>query len=158
MTDYNYDLLVIGAGSGGVRAARMAAAYGVRVAIIEAKYLGGTCVNAGCVPKKLFVYAAQFQEAFEAAAGFGWTLGDVTFDWTRLLTNKNREIERLHGIYKQLLQKAGVSIIYGSARFRDAHTIITEGSEYTAERILVATGGGPYIPDIPGKDRSTTSS
>jgi glutathione reductase (NADPH) len=157
MTDYNYDLLVIGAGSGGVRAARMAAAYGVRVAIIEAKYLGGTCVNAGCVPKKLFVYAAQFQEAFEAAAGFGWTLGDVTFDWTRLLTNKNREIERLHGIYKQLLQKAGVSIIYGSARFRDAHTIITEGSEYTAERILVATGGGPYIPDIPGKEYVVTS-
>ena len=157
MTQYDYDLFVIGAGSGGVRAARMASGHGVRVAIAEERYLGGTCVNVGCVPKKLFVYASQFQDQFDAAAGFGWTVGKSTFNWSSLIANKNQEIERLHAVYNNLLQKSGVSIITGRANLLDAHTVVVDGTEYSAERILIATGGWPSVPDIPGKQHIVTS-
>jgi len=157
VTQYDYDLFVIGAGSGGVRAARMASGHGVRVAIAEERYLGGTCVNVGCVPKKLFVYASQFKDQFNAAAGFGWTVDKLTFNWTSLLTNKNQEIERLHTVYYNLLQKSDVSIINGKANLLDAHTVAVGGTEYSAERILIATGGWPSVPDIPGKQHIVTS-
>ncbi|MGZ8236795.1 MAG: glutathione-disulfide reductase [Methylobacter sp.] len=157
MTQYDYDLFVIGAGSGGVRAARMASGHGVRVAIAEQRYLGGTCVNVGCVPKKLLVYASQFQEQFDAAAGFGWMVGQSTFNWSSLIANKNQEIERLHAVYNNMLQKSGISIINGRASLLDAHTVAVDGTEYSAERILIATGGWPSVPDIPGKQHTVTS-
>ena len=157
MTHYDYDLFVIGAGSGGVRAARLASGHGVKVALAEERYLGGTCVNVGCVPKKLLVYASQFRGEFDAAAGFGWTVGKSTFDWTRLIGNKNKEIERLHVVYNNLLQKSGVSIITGKAQVVDAHTVVINGKKYSAERILIATGGWPFVPDIPGKQHIVTS-
>jgi len=157
MTQYDYDLFVIGAGSGGVRAARMASGHGVRVAIAEERYLGGTCVNVGCVPKKLFVYASQFQDQFDAAAGFGWTVGKSTFNWSSLIANKNQEIERLHAVYNNLLQKSGVRIINGRASLLDAHTVVVAGTEYSAERIIIATGGWPSVPDMPGKQHTVTS-
>ena len=157
MTEYDYDLFVMGAGSGGVRAARMASGYGVRVAIAEERYLGGTCVNVGCVPKKLFVYASQFRDQFDSAAGFGWTVGKSTFNWTSLIANKNQEIERLHAVYNNLLQKSGVSIITGRANLLDAHTVAVDDKQYSAERLLIATGGCPSVPDIPGKQHIVTS-
>jgi glutathione reductase (NADPH) len=157
MTQYDYDLFVIGAGSGGVRAARMASGHGVKVAIAEERYLGGTCVNVGCVPKKLFVYASQFRDQFDAAAGFGWMVGKSAFNWSSLIANKNQEIKRLQGVYNNLLQKAGVRIITGRANLLDAHTVAVDGAEYSAERILIATGGWPSVPDIPGKQHVVTS-
>lgn len=157
MTQYDYDLFIVGAGSGGVRAANMAAAQGVRVAIAEERYLGGTCVNVGCVPKKLLVYAAQFSGEFESAAGFGWTMGKSTFNWPSLIANKNREIERLHAVYNNRLQKSGAEIIIGRAQVLDAHTVAVDGTEYSTERMLIATGGWPSVPDIPGKQHIVTS-
>jgi glutathione reductase (NADPH) len=157
MIAYDYDLLVIGAGSGGVRAANMAASFGVRVAVAEELYLGGTCVNVGCVPKKLLVYAAQFQDQFKAAHGFGWTVGESTFNWATLIANKNREIERLHTVYHNRLQKSGVSMLTGRAEVVDAHTVAVDGKQYRAERILIATGGRPFVPDIPGQQHIVTS-
>src|SRR5664280_1163473 len=157
MTHYDYDLFVIGAGSGGVRAASMASGHGVKVAIAEQRYLGGTCVNVGCVPKKLFVYASQFQEHFDAAAGFGWTVGKSTFNWTSLIANKNQEVERLHAAYNNRLQKSGVRIITGRANLLDAHTVAVDGKQYSADRILIATGGWPFVPDMPGKQHIVTS-
>ena len=127
MPQYDYDLFAIGAGSGGVRACRMASATGARVAIAEERYLGGTCVNVGCIPKKLLVYAAHFAEDFEDAEGFGWTLGERTFDWRRLLAAKNEEISRLNGIYDRLLKNAGVDLFDGHAILEDARTIRVEG-------------------------------
>ena len=157
MTDYDVDLFVIGAGSGGVRAARMAAGLGERVAIAENRHLGGTCVNVGCVPKKLFVYASHFREDFDAAKGFGWSLGDPQFDWSRLLAQKNREIQRLQGVYEVLLDQGGVQVIAGQAHVQDAHTVAVGQQSFRCERILVATGGWPSIPDIPGKEFVVTS-
>ncbi|MDD5411475.1 MAG: FAD-dependent oxidoreductase, partial [Methylobacter sp.] len=157
MTQYDYDLFIVGAGSGGVRAANMAAAQGVRVAIAEQRNLGGTCVNLGCVPKKLLVYASQFSDEFESAAGFGWTVGKSTFNWTRLIANKNREIEQLQAVYRNRLQKSGVSIITGRAQMLDDHTVAVDNTEYSAERILIATGGWPFVPEIPGKQHIVTS-
>jgi len=157
MTQYDYDLFVIGAGSGGVRAANISSGHGVRVAIAEQRYLGGTCVNVGCVPKKLLVYASQFQDQFDAAAGFGWTVGKSTFNWTSLISNKNQEIERLHAFYSNRLQKSGTSIITGRAQVLDVHTVSVHGRKYSAERILIATGGWPLVPDIPGKQHIVTS-
>ncbi len=157
MSRYDYDLFIVGAGSGGVRAANTAAAQGVRVAIAEQRYLGGTCVNVGCVPKKLLVYAAQFSREFEAAAGFGWTIGKATFIWSKLIFNKNKEIKRLHAIYNNRLQKSGVEIMIGRAQMLDAHTVAVDGRQYSAERILIATGGWPFVPDIPGKQHIVTS-
>ncbi|QWF72241.1 glutathione-disulfide reductase [Methylomonas paludis] len=157
MTDYDVDLFVIGAGSAGVRAARMAAGLGVRVAIAENRYLGGTCVNVGCVPKKLFVYAAHFQEDFAAAPGFGWSLGTPKFDWSVLLAHKDREIQRLQKIYAGLLENTGVQIINGQASLVDAHTVRVGEQTFSCERILIATGAWPAIPDIPGRELVVSS-
>ena len=154
---YDYDLLVIGAGSGGVRAARKSASYGAKVAVIEYQDLGGTCVNVGCVPKKLFVYASHFKEDFEDAEGFGWTVKDTEFDWQTLLNNKNNEISRLNNIYKNILEKAGVEIINGFAAFKDSNTLVVENKEYTAKHILIAAGGKPFVPDFPGSEHVITS-
>jgi glutathione reductase (NADPH) len=154
---YDYDLFVIGAGSGGVRASRIAAGLGAKVAVAEDLYLGGTCVNVGCVPKKLFVYGSHFAEEFEAAAGFGWTVGESHFDWPTLRDNKTKEIERLNGIYDSMLKNAGVEIIHGRGTVVDAHTVAVGGKNYTAERILLAVGGWPMVPEIPGKEHIISS-
>lgn len=157
MSEYDYDLFTIGAGSGGVRASRFAGSFGARVAIAEEKELGGTCVNVGCVPKKLFVYAAEFAEAFVDARGFGWTVEGADFDWQTLLSNKNGEISRLNGIYDRLLGNADVDIIRGRAKLIDAHTVEVDGTRYTAANILVATGGHPRRFDFPGSEHIITS-
>jgi glutathione reductase (NADPH) len=157
MSNYDFDLFVIGAGSGGVRASRMSAGYGARVAVAEASSLGGTCVNLGCVPKKLMVYASSFSAAAADSAGFGWTVPTPTFDWATLLTNKDREIERLNGIYRGLLESSGVRIVEGRARLLDRNTVEVDGVSFTAERILIATGGHPFKSTIPGNDLSITS-
>lgn len=150
----DFDLIVIGAGSGGVRLARMSAAKGARVAVIESRYLGGTCVNVGCVPKKLFVYGAHAGEDIEDAKGYGWSVPQeqVRFDWARLVANKNAEIERLNGIYGRMLDNAGVTIIDGTATLADANTVVVGGKRYSAKHITVATGSWPAIPDVPGKE------
>ncbi len=157
MNSYDYDLFVIGAGSGGVRASRMAAAMGVRVAVAEDLHIGGTCVNVGCVPKKLFVYASQFAEEFKQATGYGWRLGDAEFDWPTLRDNKNAEIQRLNGIYLKLLANSGCELIGGRASIKDPHTVTVSGRDFSAERILVATGGWPFIPDILGREHAISS-
>ncbi len=158
MSDYDFDLFVIGAGSGGVRAARMAASYGKKVGIAEEYRLGGTCVIRGCVPKKLFVYASRYAAHFEDAAGFGWDAGTPKFDWKTLLANKNKEIDRLNGIYGRLLEGSGVSVYESRAELEDAHTIrLANGETFSAETILVATGSFPYIPDFRGKEHVITS-
>lgn len=157
MKDFDFDLFVIGAGSGGVRASRMAASFGARVAVAEDLYLGGTCVNVGCVPKKLFAYAAHFAEDIEDARGYGWDLAEAGFTWKRLLDNKNAEITRLNGIYRNLLVSAGVTLIDGRARFIDSHTVEVNGTRHTAERILIATGGWPFVPEFPGREHVITS-
>ncbi|MCG8377851.1 MAG: FAD-dependent oxidoreductase, partial [Proteobacteria bacterium] len=157
MSDYQYDLFVIGAGSGGVRAARIAGSLGARVAIAEDRYLGGTCVNVGCVPKKLFVYASHFSEDFENASSFGWNPGKADFSWKKLIENKNTEINRLNGVYKRLLDSAGVETIIGRATISDEHTIEINDEKITTERILVATGGWPNIPEIEGKEHIISS-
>ncbi|MFG0721370.1 glutathione-disulfide reductase [Pseudomonas sp. GLN_6] len=154
---YDFDLFVIGAGSGGVRAARFAAGYGARVAVAESRYLGGTCVNVGCVPKKLLVYGAHFAEDFEQAQGFGWSLGSANFDWATLIANKNREIDRLNGIYRNLLVNSGVTLLEGHARIVDAHSVELGGQRYSAKHILIATGGWPQIPEIPGHEHAIGS-
>ena len=157
-TAFDYDLFVIGAGSGGVRTARVAASKGKRVAIAEASDLGGTCVNVGCVPKKLFVYASQFPELFEASKGYGWNSVDsANFDWNTLRDNKTAEISRLNGIYQKLLYDSGATIIKGRAKIQGPQRVSINGVEYTAEKILIATGGWPYIPDITGKELAITS-
>jgi glutathione reductase (NADPH) len=157
MSTFDYDLFVIGAGSGGVRAARMSAGFGAKVAIAEDRYLGGTCVNVGCVPKKLFVYASHFHEEFTNARGFGWQVGESAFDWQSLLSNKNAEIARLNGVYERLLGEAGVNLLDGRATIIDPHTISIADRQLSAERILVATGGWPSVPDIPGKEHVISS-
>ena len=154
---YDFDLFVIGAGSGGVRAARFAAGYGARVAVAESRYLGGTCVNVGCVPKKLLVYGAHFAEDFEQAQGFGWSLGSANFDWATLIANKNREIDRLNGIYRNLLVNSGVTLLEGHARIVDAHSVELGGQRYSAKHILIATGGWPQIPEILGHEHAIGS-
>jgi glutathione reductase (NADPH) len=152
-----YDLFVIGAGSGGVRAARMSAGFGAKVAIAESRYLGGTCVNVGCVPKKLFSYAAHYREDFSDAQGFGWDSSVEALDWPRLRDNKTKEIERLNGIYGNLLSNAGVELINGHARIVDANTVEVDGVKYRAKNILIAVGGWPFIPDIPGRELAISS-
>ena len=154
---YDFDLFVVGAGSGGVRAARFAAAFGAKVAVAESRYLGGTCVNVGCVPKKLLVYGSHFADDFEQAEGFGWTAGKAQFNWEKLISNKSREIERLNGIYRKLLINSSVTLLEGHARLADAHHVEINGQRYSAEHILIATGGWPQIPDIPGHEHAITS-
>lgn len=157
MSEYDFDFFVIGAGSGGVRASRMAASFGARVAVAEELYLGGTCVNVGCVPKKLFAYAAHFSEDFKDAQGYGWEPSNTAFNWQRLVENKNTEITRLNGIYRNLLVGAGVTLINGRARLLDSHTVTIDNKNYSAERILIATGGWPFIPDFPGREHVISS-
>ncbi|MGK0290570.1 MAG: glutathione reductase (NADPH) [bacterium] len=157
MENYDFDLFVIGAGSGGVRAARMSASYGAKVAVAEERHLGGTCVNVGCVPKKLFVYASHYKHTFKEAEGFGWNSGETKFQWKTLLENKNNEIKRLNEIYKNLLEKPGVTIINGRAVIKDPHTITVDGKDYTAERILVAVGNLPTVPEFEGSEHVITS-
>ncbi|NWO10089.1 glutathione-disulfide reductase [Chromohalobacter salexigens] len=158
VAQYDYDLFVIGAGSGGVRAARTAAATGARVAIAEDRYLGGTCVNVGCVPKKLYSYAAHFHDAFEDSAGFGWTLPEAPrFDWATLRDNKIEEIKRLNGIYGRLLEGADVMLLNGRARITGPHSVEINGETIAAEKILVATGGWPWVPDIEGAEHAVDS-
>ncbi len=154
---YDFDLFVIGAGSGGVRAARFAAGYGARVAIAESRYLGGTCVNVGCVPKKLLVYGAHYAEDFGQAQGYGWSLDGATFDWATLIANKDKEIKRLNVIYQNLLVDSGVTLLQAHARIVDAHSVEVGGKRYTARNILVATGGWPFVPEIPGREHAITS-
>ncbi len=157
-TTFDYDLFVIGAGSGGVRAARMAASMGKKVAVAEERYLGGTCVNVGCVPKKLFVYASQFPELFHASAGFGWTLPQQPIlDWATLRDNKTAEIERLNGIYNNLIDNSGAELFDGRATIVGPHEVTVNGQTYSAETILVATGGWPFIPDFPGSEHAVSS-
>jgi glutathione reductase (NADPH) len=157
MSDKDYDLFVIGAGSGGVRAARMAAGFGARVAVAEDRYLGGTCVNVGCVPKKLYVYASQFSHGFEDARGFGWDSEIPAFDWATLRDNKKTEISRLNEIYRNLLSGVEVDSIDGRARITGPNSVIVNDKEYTAEKILIATGGWPYIPEFPGREYAVSS-
>ncbi|MFZ5555603.1 MAG: glutathione-disulfide reductase [Pseudomonadota bacterium] len=157
MTKFDYDLFVIGAGSGGVRAARLAASFGARVAIAEERFLGGTCVNVGCVPKKLFSYAAHFRDEFEDAEGFGWDAPTRTFDWPTLRENKNREIERLNAVYGRLLEASGVTLLHGRARVTGAREVELDGRRLTAGRILVATGSHAVKPEIRGAELGFTS-
>jgi glutathione reductase (NADPH) len=149
MNNDMFDLLVIGGGSGGVRAARMAAQTGARVALIEGGALGGTCVNLGCIPKKLYSYAAHYAEAFEEAQGFGWSMTEKPrFDWDLLKANRAREISRLNGVYLDLLNNAGVQLITGWAQVLDGHTVEVSGVRYSAKNLLIATGGTPSVPEI----------
>ncbi len=157
MSDYDFDLFVIGAGSGGVRAGRMAAGLGAKVAVAEDRYMGGTCVNVGCVPKKMLVQASHYSEDFDDAFGFGWDVKPTGFHWQRLIENKNTEISRLNGIYESLLSNAGATVYNGRATLVDAHTVAVNNETVTAERILVAVGGWPFVPQIPGVEHAITS-
>jgi glutathione reductase (NADPH) len=157
MAKYDYDLFIIGGGSGGVRAARIAAGYGARVAIAEEYRVGGTCVIRGCVPKKLLAYAAQFHEDFEDSAGFGWTVREAKFDWATLIANKDREIDRLNSIYKKLLSDSKVTLFESRAVLADPHTLEIGGKRLTAEYILIATGARPSLPKEPGAEFGITS-
>ena len=162
MSQYDYDLFVIGAGSGGVRAARLAAMTGARVAVAEEDRVGGTCVIRGCVPKKFMVYASEFSHAFEAAEGFGWTLPEQapTFDWPTFLARKDAEIARLSGLYVANLTKAGAELIMAKARLLDAHRIELIGQDrvVTADKILISVGGRVWMPsDVPGIEHAISS-
>ena len=157
MSQHDFDLFVIGGGSGGVRAARIAAGHGARVALCEESRLGGTCVIRGCVPKKLLVYASEFGAAFEDAAGFGWTVGEAAFSWPAMVAAKEREITRLEGVYGKLLENAGVEVVEGRGTLTGPHSVTVGDREYTAETILVAVGGRPRIPGIPGADLGIVS-
>ena len=173
--DYDFDLFVIGAGSGGTRAARVAAGYGARVAVAEERFLGGTCVNVGCIPKKLFVYASHFAEDFEDAAGYGWRRPAAAaaaagaagangapaapaFDWPTLVANKDREIERLNGVYRGLIEGAGARLYDTRATITGPHAVtVAGGAAVTARHVLVATGGKPSLPDVPGIEHAIRS-
>jgi glutathione reductase (NADPH) len=155
--DYDFDLFTIGGGSGGVRASRVCANLGARVAIAESGRFGGTCVNVGCIPKKLFSYAAHVREELKDAADFGWNIPEPSFDWTRLLANKDREIDRLNGVYERVLVNAGVTILRGRAVVKGKNQVEINGKTVTARHILVATGSWPQKPDIPGAELAITS-
>jgi glutathione reductase (NADPH) len=159
MSQYNFDLFVIGGGSGGVRAARVAGQHGARVAIAEEYRFGGTCVIRGCVPKKLLVYASRFRDDFEDAAGFGWAVEGTRFDWPTLIANKDREIARLEAAYRRTVGNAGAIVFDTRATIADPHTVVLagDGRRVTARTILVATGGHPVKPDIPGAEHAITS-
>ena len=158
---YQFDLITIGAGSGGVAASRRAASHGAKVALCESDRVGGTCVLRGCVPKKLLVYGAHFAEELADAAGFGWTVEGARHDWGKLIAAKDHELDRLNKIYLRMLSDAGVAVHYGRARLRDAHTVVVQGEsgevELTATNILIASGGAPHRPEIPGAEYTITS-
>jgi glutathione reductase (NADPH) len=157
MAQYDYDLFTIGAGSGGVRASRVSAAYGAKVAVAEERYLGGTCVNVGCIPKKLLVYAAHFSGDFDDAAGYGWTVGKRHVDWAKLIANKNKEISRLNDVYRKLLQDSGVTVMDSRAEIVDPHTVVVGGKTITAKYILVGVGSWPMVPKFSGSGHAITS-
>jgi glutathione reductase (NADPH) len=160
MTKFDYDLFTIGAGSGGVRASRLAAQYGARVGVAEEYRVGGTCVIRGCVPKKYLVYASQYGHGFHDAKGYGWTAENVSFSWQKLIENKDNEIDRLNGIYIRNLKNAGADIFQTRAELKDEHTVhlVDEGRDITADKILIATGGAPWTDaSIPGHDLGITS-
>ena len=153
----DFDLFIIGAGSAGVRAARMAAQRGARVAVAEDAPLGGTCVNLGCIPKKLYSFAAHYAEAFEEAHGFGWSAATPLLDWALLKANRAREITRLNGVYASLLDNAGVTLLRGRARVVGANAVEVGGVRHVARHIAVATGGWPVVPPVPGAELAITS-
>ena len=155
---YDYDLIVLGAGSGGVRAARISATHGAKVCVVEADRPGGTCVIRGCVPKKLLVYGASFAAEKEDAAGFGWQVGDSYHDFASLIASKDAEIARLEKIYRNLLTQAGASLIEGYGRLKSAHEVEVAGKVISAERILIATGGTPQMIDVPGMNEFAITS
>ena len=159
MAEFDVDLFVIGGGSGGVRAARIAAGHGARVMVAEEYRMGGTCVIRGCVPKKLFVMGSHVQHEIEDAAGFGWSIGNVSFDWPTLVANKDKEIARLEAIYATNVEKSGAQIVKTRAVLEDAHTLrLGDGRTVTAGTILIATGGAPnHGPDIPGIEHVISS-
>jgi len=157
MPHQELDLFVIGAGSGGVRAARMAAQRGAKVAVAEMGPLGGTCVNVGCIPKKLYSYAAHYAEAFDEAHGFGWPVQAPAFDWATLKANRAREISRLNTVYGAVLEGAGATLVRGRARIVSAHEVDVDGERFTAKHILVATGGHPLLPEVPGGEHVVSS-
>ncbi len=155
--NYDYDYFVIGGGSGGVRSARIAAGHGAKVGLAEGRHYGGTCVNIGCVPKKLMAYASDYKLSFEEARGFGWRMDNLHFDWPTLITNKDKEINRLNSIYKSMLEKANVETFDENATFKDEHTLLVGDKEITADKILIATGGYPRTPDYPGAEHTVIS-
>ena len=157
MSEPPFDLFVIGAGSGGVRAARMAAERGARVAVAEDAAFGGTCVNLGCIPKKLYSFAAHYAESFDEAHGYGWAAERPAFDWPKLKANRASEVSRLNAIYGQLMRGAGAAVIEGRARITGTHEVEVNGVRHAAERILVATGGWPVPPEVPGGDLAISS-
>lgn len=157
MEKYDYDLFVIGAGSGGVRAARIAAGFGAKVAVAEDLYMGGTCVNVGCVPKKLYVYASEYAKSFSDARNYGWDSNKPDFDWATLRDNKKAEIARLNAIYNRLLEGVKADVIDGHASIVDAHTVAVGERSFSAEKILVATGGWPHIPAFSGSEHAVSS-
>ncbi|MBU1357804.1 MAG: glutathione-disulfide reductase [Gammaproteobacteria bacterium] len=157
MQTFDFDLFVIGGGSGGVRAARMAAQRGARVALAECAELGGTCVNVGCIPKKLYSYAAGYAESFEESAGYGWKIGEPHFDWATLKSRRADEIHRLNGVYRGLLDGAGVTLIQGWAQLADPHSVQVGEKRHTAKHMLIATGGMPFVPDVAGREHVVVS-
>lgn len=157
MSEFDFDLFVIGAGSGGVRCARIAAGLGAKVAIAEERFYGGTCVNVGCVPKKLFYYGSHVREELAIAQSYGWSIPPVEFDWNTLRDNKTKEIERLNQVYVRLLENSGVEILAGKATFESNNEINVNGNAYRAKHILIATGGWPFMPSIPGIEHAISS-
>jgi glutathione reductase (NADPH) len=157
MTEFDYDLFVIGGGSGGVRGARIAAGYGAKVGLAEEAMLGGTCVNVGCIPKKLFVYASHYAEAFEDARAYGWSPTSGGFDWATLLANKDEEIARLNGVYGRILRRAGVEVHAERATLVGPHEVVVGERHFRCKYIMVAVGGRPRLPDIPGAELADTS-
>lgn len=155
--NYDYDYLVIGGGSGGVRSARIAASHGAKVGLAEGRHYGGTCVNIGCVPKKLMAYASDYSDAFKDARGYGWSMENIQFDWSVLIENKDKEINRLNSIYKKMLNNSGVETFDENATFKDAHTLLVGDKEITADKILIAVGGTPRPPQYPGAEHSVIS-
>ena len=157
MPKYDYDLITIGAGSGGVRGTRLAGGYGARTAIIEEERVGGTCVLRGCVPKKLLVYGAHYAEHLEDAVNYGWSVDGASHDWARMIDTKNVELDRLNGIYLRILRENNVEVVDGRGVLTDPHTVEVNGKSMTAEKILVAVGGWPSTPDIPGVEHVISS-
>ena len=157
MSNYDYDLITIGAGSGGVRASRLAGGYGAKVAVCEEDRVGGTCVLRGCIPKKLLIYGAHYADYMEDAVNYGWTIEGASHDWTKLIANKNTELDRLNGIYLRILRDNNVDLKEGRGVLVDDHTVEIAGECLTAENILIAVGGRPTLPDIPGIEQVITS-
>ena len=157
MSNYDYDLITIGAGSGGVRASRLAGGYGAKVAVCEEDRVGGTCVLRGCIPKKLLIYGAHYADFLEDAVNYGWTIEGASHDWGKLIANKNAELDRLNGIYLRILRDNNVDLKEGRGVLVDDHTVEIAGERLTAENILIAVGGWPTMPDIPGIEHVITS-